>query len=302
MADTTSIASRMEKLAQLKRMKQGLSSAKVDEPVAVDAETQAEPTISAPEEIHAPDPMTAAFEPEKTEFQPPVSDEFEPISPEIDDDMIAAFDTDMSAPENQEDTEVSADIPETADVKAAVEAEADLESEIPEDLMEIEDDFAPSSDMAEDVSAPAESVSADLDLDEDTQSALEEIAAIAGVGGVATAVVASQASDETEEQADPAAEMPDYTSEEVPADLLEREFENDSPQIQETAAVSETEAAAVAEESADDRVTLTFDESRSTLLNHVSRQMDCTVDDVVVTALDWYLDALFGEDEEAKSA
>jgi len=30
--------------------------------------------------------------------------------------------------------------------------------------------------------------------------------------------------------------------------------------------------------------------------------MNCSVEDVVVTALDWYLDALFGEDGEAKSA
>ena len=49
-------------------------------------------------------------------------------------------------------------------------------------------------------------------------------------------------------------------------------------------------------------VSVTFDESRSTLLSHVSRQMNCSVDDVVVTALDWYLDALFGEDDQKVEA
>ena len=47
----------------------------------------------------------------------------------------------------------------------------------------------------------------------------------------------------------------------------------------------------------DQPLTITFDESRATLLTHVSKQMSCSIDDVVVTAIDWYLDALFGEDD-----
>ena len=49
-------------------------------------------------------------------------------------------------------------------------------------------------------------------------------------------------------------------------------------------------------------LTVTFDESRATLLEHVSKQMNCTIDDVVVTAIDWYLDALFGEDDPEMGA
>ena len=48
---------------------------------------------------------------------------------------------------------------------------------------------------------------------------------------------------------------------------------------------------------ADKPLTITFDESRATLLTHVSKQMGCSIDDVVVTAIDWYLDALFGEED-----
>ncbi len=48
---------------------------------------------------------------------------------------------------------------------------------------------------------------------------------------------------------------------------------------------------------AEQPLTITFDKSRATLLSHVSKQMGCSIDDVVVTAIDWYLDALFGEED-----
>ncbi len=48
---------------------------------------------------------------------------------------------------------------------------------------------------------------------------------------------------------------------------------------------------------ADQPLSITFDETRASLLAHVSKQMNCSIDDVVVTAIDWYLDALFGEDD-----
>lgn len=53
---------------------------------------------------------------------------------------------------------------------------------------------------------------------------------------------------------------------------------------------------------ADQPLSITFDETRATLLAHVSKQMNCSIDDVVVTAIDWYLDALFGEDDPAMKA
>jgi len=49
-------------------------------------------------------------------------------------------------------------------------------------------------------------------------------------------------------------------------------------------------------------LSITFDEERAKLLTHVSKQMGCSVDDVVVTALDWYLDALFGDENAAQTA
>lgn len=65
-------------------------------------------------------------------------------------------------------------------------------------------------------------------------------------------------------------------------------------EAEQSAVADATEAEAV---TADQPLTITFDESRATLLTHVSKQMSCSIDDVVVTAIDWYLDALFGEDD-----
>ncbi len=49
-------------------------------------------------------------------------------------------------------------------------------------------------------------------------------------------------------------------------------------------------------------LSVTFDESRAALLKQVSAQMECSIDDVVVTAIDWYLDALFGEETANREA
>jgi len=50
-------------------------------------------------------------------------------------------------------------------------------------------------------------------------------------------------------------------------------------------------------------LTVTFDPDRAATLEQVSKQMGCSVDDVVVTAVDWYLDALLEEDgSQADSA
>jgi len=64
----------------------------------------------------------------------------------------------------------------------------------------------------------------------------------------------------------------------------------------------EVSAPPVDEASTDQPLSITFDETRATLLAHVSKQMNCSIDDVVVTAIDWYLDALFGEDDPEMGA
>jgi len=49
-------------------------------------------------------------------------------------------------------------------------------------------------------------------------------------------------------------------------------------------------------------LSITFDAGRAATLAQVSARMGCSVDDIVVTALDWYLDALFGEDGQLAEA
>ncbi len=72
------------------------------------------------------------------------------------------------------------------------------------------------------------------------------------------------------------------------------------PDTPEPAAPPASEADA--DKDADVPLSITFDETRATLLSHVSKQMNCSIDDVVVTAVDWYLDALFGEDDPEMGA
>lgn len=67
-------------------------------------------------------------------------------------------------------------------------------------------------------------------------------------------------------------------------------------------ATASADAVADADAGSEQPLSITFDETRATLLAHVSKQMNCSIDDVVVTAIDWYLDALFGEDDPAMKA
>lgn len=53
---------------------------------------------------------------------------------------------------------------------------------------------------------------------------------------------------------------------------------------------------------AGDGLSIAFDAGRAATLEQVSQQMGCSVDDVVITAVDWYLDALFGEDGTVSEA
>lgn len=82
-----------------------------------------------------------------------------------------------------------------------------------------------------------------------------------------------------------------------PAEFAELEMDAALAAEIENATANPAKAAMSQTEAADDgTLSIVFDESRAKLLEHVSRQMNCSIDDVVVTAVDWYLDALFGED------
>jgi len=61
--------------------------------------------------------------------------------------------------------------------------------------------------------------------------------------------------------------------------------------------------AAAQEPASGEPLTVTFDPDRAATLEQVSKQMGCSIDDVVVTAVDWYLDALLEDDgSQADSA
>ena len=314
MADTTSIASRMEKLAKLKRMKEGMASQLAASPdetppsleetsaMAPDfAETaHAEPVFPAEAEISAP---------EDTPLSDDYSDVFDsseeavsPDSPEawdeefVNETLSAEIDSSSDEPETTSDAR-----PETNHVNFIMEG---LDDNPAAEL----DESVPESHLEETEAQPNKGLSASaLGIDDDAMSDFDEIAALAGAGGIAAVAATSLSDDPTTDEPENVAEdtqIPDFSSKEIEAELLAREFE-DEASSELPAEEPETVANAkptTNDDDADGRIRVSFDESRSTLLNHVSRQMGCSVDDVVVTALDWYLDALFGEDEEAKSA
>ena len=333
MADTTSIASRMEKLAKLKRMKEELAS----EPAPAPMESAAKivtPTSDTPEAFEDSAPAAPSF---SDESDAPVAEDFSQspefldTDPEIDDsadfDPTSEWENEYSeqsaaeadaqldeaqpvAAENRDVDFTMEDVAEAqdqnddlTDLDVAAEADA-LENDLDDDLLANEIEDKPTAKRP----APA------FDLDEETMSDFDEISALAGAGGIAavaataTAATAASADPIEDELVDTAEEVvqPDFSTKEIEAELLEREFAEEAAAEEvasEEPEVAETSAPAETDDETDGRISVSFDASRSTLLDHVSRQMGCSVDDVVVTALDWYLDALFGEDqEEAKSA
>jgi len=315
MADTTSIASRMEKLAQLKRMKEGLTSDPAPAPVEPAPEIEAAiPSVEEFENFASAEPSLPTDAPQTMDTDTSALD-----TPSIQNDVSAehvessegSSDFDPASVWEEEPAVESAKLndeirPETdeSDVNFVMDGAADDladESMIPEDLRE---DDTVDVRAAESDDEPNNGLSASaLGIDDEAFADFDEIAAVAGAGSVAAAV-ATSASSATEIGSDIDAVdesvTPDFAANEVDAELLKQEFENEAAP-EELSAVS-TPPSPIADENADGRISVSFDESRSTLLNHVSRQMGCSVEDVVVTALDWYLDALFGEDEEAKSA
>ncbi len=309
MADTSSIASRMEKLAQLKRMKleraaAGNSHTNTPSPTDSLPETTQETTIlpsseesfALDDEQHVVTPETSAIE----NAAPVEPEAFDPFD-EVDSDVSNANPGEDLLNDDSENLTVHAQ-----DTDAGIFSETDeqdLDTELPADLLDIEE-TAETADVTN---------SDDIDYTEnevaiDDQEEMVGTADIPEIDINEEVLIASTLSIDDEEPAssDEVAdtdrldedtseiEAPNFAENEIDPTVLEREFEHEAEQA------VDAPTATVAD---DGKVTLTFDESRSTLLNHVSRQMDCAPEDVVVTALDWYLDALFGEEnDEAKSA
>jgi len=291
MAETTSIASRMEKLAKLKRMKESMAAQpSVAQTASAPEEVLAAPATEAFETIETPEPAFPA-EPELSmpEDHSPaetLSESFAEVMPEMAEGDMPVDPADiMQMP--QEDSDESFDF-DPADIRAE-----DLAAEtMPSDHAMLDDE----TDAVSESSAP----------ETDPDFARDDIDGIAAMADMGEAAAESSAANVDEEFAKSIgeSELPDFSANEVEEELLNREFEDEAvaEQRSETPEMVENDGAPVAEETAEGRITVSFDKSRSTLLDHVSRQMNCSVEDVVVTALDWYLDALFGEDGEAKSA
>ena len=324
MADTTSIASRMEKLAQLKRMKEGLAKGTAATPASAAAELEAatsateafesfpavEPDFPAEPELSIPEDVLQA--PDVGDGHEPSDDpsDFDPASVwQEEDSSEMSFTEDEDSASDQEIKPETTATAEDGDVNFIMKSsEPSAQEEFETAEFDTFDDEAPNAPATHDENTPTKGLSASaLGIDDEAFADFDEIAAIAGAGGVAaaaaTSMTAGSADDETADSSEET-QIPDFSDSEIEAELLEREFENETltelPSLEQESAPDI--AAPVVDENPEGRISISFDESRSTLLNHVSRQMGCSVDDVVVTALDWYLDALFGEDEEAKSA
>lgn len=100
--------------------------------------------------------------------------------------------------------------------------------------------------------------------------------------------------------------VPDFAAQEVDELVLASELEAEqsseaAPETLVSPDVDAPEAPFSAENDAGE-VAVTFDLHRANSLKEFSRDMNCSIEDIVVTALDWYLDALFNEEEEARSA
>ncbi len=233
-----------------------------------------------------------------------------------DEDQLSADDTPAASPPTFEDFTEAYDaaapeeLPASADV-ASEENRSDepvsfddedlptLEFDDDDEELSLSDEASLLDDFALDDTSSGDIVSGDTTADDiaDTEDD-----------------VALEADDmlELEEEAE-ASELdtaPDFAAREVDEMVLAEELnaEDAPPEIAGTAASAESEAAndlseapySTQNEAGD--VTVIFDDARSTALKEYARDMNCSVEDIVVTALDWYLDALFSEENEARSA
>ncbi len=283
MADGADTSSRLSKLARLKNLKSGLnaseSTPKADAtPPPVTAEKDSESLSAYFEALGiVPDGGQPAAPESKLAKSAPKAEGREVGASDIwqdpvrnDDAYITSFQGDAGAGgDTDEDLSLDSIIgdfageeeapsaPETADVPPAADADA-------EPQLEALPDF--DAEMAQ--------------AAEDTDPAAEPVAGAAPT------------------EFDMPVDIEAFEAETAPAsiDLPEPEITDaDIPPLD--ASEEPVAAAPVKENGTAKPLTITFDEGRATLLHHVSKQMSCSIDDVVVTAIDWYLDALFGEDD-----
>jgi len=104
-------------------------------------------------------------------------------------------------------------------------------------------------------------------------------------------------------------DLPDDTPEDTGADFdrsidieaFEREIAMADSARRAEIQQPETSDAPEANPESGEPLSITFDPGRAAMLEQVSKQMGCSVDDVVVTAIDWYLDALLGDEADAEN-
>ena len=287
-------ADRLAKLARLKSLKSGLKaketvSAEDDGTVSLDAvlgSATAEETSSAPP-VEAPAARESA----------PEASAPEPKKPEADSESLSAYFEALGiVPDSAKFANLSGAAPKPSEAPAppVPEPKADTGREVDArdrwvDPVREDDTFLAS--FAGDGPAGDEGDEADTSLDSILDSFDDETETTVPDGVEAPASEPVSKTDLPEESGG--------FGKPVDIEAFEKEIglHSAGPSGDDVAADDPS-----ADAEGDTPLTITFDESRATLLEHVSKQMNCTIDDVVVTAIDWYLDALFGEDEPAMDA
>lgn len=296
MAEAASPNSRLDKLARLKSLKSGLKASR-DASHESDESDALDIAMSS-----APEPVKGAAKAEPKEAAKADSDAetlsayFEALGIVPDGDIAKGDASAAKEASGEDDGSVEQDAPAASTPGRDVDVR-DLWADPVRDDPMFRENFEPSGNAAV-ASAPTgeeddeslDSIIGSFDIDEDEESAAPE------TEDADVAVAVEKAS--VEETPD---EMPEVDDFDVPVDIEAFEAEiamsadgDDSADEDVKTPVDVPEVS-----SADQPLTITFDESRATLLAHVSKQMNCSIDDVVVTAIDWYLDALFGEDDPA---
>ena len=301
MADAAKSSGKLEKLAKLKRMKSGLktASAASDSPEdALDALLGDIPddAASAPESRPAP-VMNAA--PKKQSARVPEPEE--PVAEAEDDadpeSLSAYFEALGFTPKEELNPKTAAKAaqpapkpaPKPEPVKPARELD---EGDLWQDPVRSDAMLEKMAQAASGAAPEPEPETAAPVAEDDDQAALDALLRDLDTDALTSAV---EAEPETAEPEEAATDEPEIFEMPEPEDLdaMLSKAESDSAAPEEPAAAPKS---GVSTEEDDGRLSIVFDESRAKLLDHVSRQMNCSIDDVVVTAVDWYLDALFGED------
>ncbi len=333
MADGASTSSRLSKLARLKNLKSGMS-ANAGESKAVAPEPVVEQPKPKPTEQDVKDSETlsAYFEalgivpdggqpsPPKAKIDPAEKPKPEQAGRDVeagdlwydpvrnDDAYIASFQG-KADDDNEDDLSLDSIIGDFAgEEDEAVELESVIDDATAIAMPEAESDTDTETNTDTDLTAAPEN---DTHTGDDSEIKIEPMPDFEPEAADEPFTLPDMQDGETTEEPIEEFDMPiDIEAFEAQAaatgsqanttetQLPEPELEIDFPEMESTpdqtppvAEVTNTDGAT------DQPLTITFDEGRATLLQHVSKQMNCSIDDVVVTAIDWYLDALFGEDD-----